>query len=109
LFIGANTRPKAARYLAAVARLRRRRATISATIEIAISSGVMAPRSKPAGALSRARPWAATPRSARFAFRASAFLRLPTTAAWPTSAASAAPQRGLVAAALRGDKCRPLA
>src|SRR5262249_29900646 len=60
--------------------LPRRTATISARIEIAISSGVIAPRSSPAGALSLARRSAETPRSASFAFSASAFLWLPTNA-----------------------------
>src|SRR5258708_4329071 len=58
----------------------RRTATISATIEIAISSGVIAPRSRPAGALSFARRSAATPRCASVAFKVSAFRRLPTKA-----------------------------
>jgi hypothetical protein len=50
--------------------LPRRAATISARIEIAISSGVMAPRSRPAGALSLASRSGVTPRSASAAFRA---------------------------------------
>jgi hypothetical protein len=58
----------------------RRTATISARIEIAISSGVMAPRSRPAGAFSTAKRSAATPRLSSWALSDSAFLRLPTNA-----------------------------
>src|SRR5262249_24390721 len=65
-------------------------ATNSPRIEIAISSGVIAPRSSPAGALSLARRSAKTPRSASFAFSASAFLWLPTNARYSESTANAA-------------------
>ena len=51
-------------YLAARECLLRLTATISARIEIAISSGVIAPRSRPAGALSFAKRSAGTPRFA---------------------------------------------
>src|SRR6516162_6831765 len=70
--------------------LPRRTATISARIEIAISSGVIAPRSSPAGALSLTRRSAGTPCSASFAFSASAFLWLPTNARYSVSTANAA-------------------
>jgi len=58
----------------------RRAATISARIETAISSGVMAPRSSPAGALSLASRSGAMPLPASLALSAAAFLRLPTNA-----------------------------
>src|SRR5215471_5697789 len=70
--------------------LPRRTATISARIEIAISSGVIAPRSSPAGALSLARRSAETPCSPSFSFSASAFLWLPTNARYLASTANAA-------------------
>src|SRR5215467_100671 len=55
-------------------------ATISATIETAISSGVIAPRSRPAGAFSFSRRSTLAPFSKSTGFRAAAFLRLPTNA-----------------------------
>src|SRR5215475_15557949 len=70
--------------------LPRRTATISARIEIAISSGVIAPRSSPAGALSRARRSSEMPRRTIDDFKASAFLRLPTKATYSASTARAA-------------------
>src|SRR5262245_6931318 len=60
--------------------LRRCTATISARIEIAISSGVIAPRSRPAGALSLASRSRGISRAASSAFKDSAFFRLPTKA-----------------------------
>src|SRR6188474_393470 len=59
--------------------LPRRTATISARIETAISSGVIAPRSRPAGAFNLASRSGATWLPS-FAFSASAFFRLPTKA-----------------------------
>src|SRR5215470_2096090 len=64
--IPARARARQSNYAAGVAArecLPRRTATISARIEIAISSGVIAPRSSPAGALSLARRSAETSRA----------------------------------------------
>src|SRR6267154_894799 len=57
------------------ARAPRRAATISARIDSAISSGVIAPRSRPAGERRRASRSAATPRCASVALSASALRR----------------------------------
>src|SRR3984957_6726064 len=60
---------------------RRRSTVISARIDIAISSGVMAPRSRPAGALTRSSASGATPVEASL-LRSTAILRRLPTKAW---------------------------
>ncbi len=57
-----------------------RMAIISARTEMAISSGVIAPRSKPAGALKAERRFSPMPSSARSARKAAALRRDPTKA-----------------------------
>src|SRR4029078_10109803 len=59
---------------------RRRAIVISARIESAISSGVIAPRSAPAGALTRSSMAASKPCSASFSRNAAILRRLPTKA-----------------------------
>src|SRR5262249_17882357 len=71
-------------------------------MEIAISSGVIAPRSSPAGALSLAKRSAETPCSASFAFSASAFLAADERQVFCVNR-KRRQQRSFIAAALRRD------
>src|SRR4029453_15107041 len=73
-----------------VARWPRRRSTvISARIDIAISSGVIAPRSSPAGALTRSIAAASDPPATSFSRSAAILRRLPTKAGLSALVASA--------------------
>jgi len=70
-----------------------RRSTISARIERAISSGVIAPRSRPAGAFTTEKRSSETPPSVKWLCRAAIFLREPTKATWSQRLAKAARRR----------------
>src|SRR5581483_2794563 len=72
-----------------------RSATISAAIEIAVSSGVRAPRSSPIGALMRASSGSVTPASRSASTRFACVRRLPIAPMYPAGVRSATCRSGM--------------